>query len=139
VRVDDRFFFDNTPNLNLIHIAEARSPYTVDGLENGKTYYFAVTAENDFGESDMSVEVSAKPGVEVKPPKPEPGLRERVHLKFRVPKGKVAGIMGVMNLLQSKFENLSIEIEATDGEITDRDYEDKIKEAFRQLGVEVEG
>ena len=31
--------------------------------------------------------------------------------------------MGVMNLLRSKFENLSIEIKATDGEITDRDYE----------------
>jgi len=36
----------------------------------------------------------------------------------------------------SKFECL--EINDTDGEITDRDYEDKIKEAFRQLGIEVE-
>ncbi len=45
--------------------------------------------------------------------------------------------MGVMNLLQSKFENLYMEIDATEGVITEQDYEDKIKEAFRQLGIEV--
>ena len=43
--------------------------------------------------------------------------------------------MGIMNLLQSKFENLEIEIMATDGSISDQDYEDKIMEAFRQLGI----
>ncbi|MDD1744402.1 MAG: hypothetical protein LUQ20_01120 [Candidatus Methanoperedens sp.] len=43
--------------------------------------------------------------------------------------------MGVMNLLQSKFETLEIELIANDGAITEQDYEDKIKEAFRQLGI----
>jgi rubrerythrin len=38
--------------------------------------------------------------------------------------------MGIMNLLQSKFENLEIEILAEDGEISEQDYEDKIKEAL---------
>lgn len=56
-------------------------------------------------------------------------------LRFKVPKGKVLNIMGIMNLLQSKFENLQIEIVATDGSISDQDYEDKIMEAFRQLGI----
>ena len=46
--------------------------------------------------------------------------------------------MGVMNLLQSKFESLDIEITASDGGITEQDYEDKIKETFRQLGIEVD-
>ncbi|MDD5510539.1 MAG: DUF499 domain-containing protein [Dehalococcoidales bacterium] len=62
----------------------------------------------------------------------------KVRLKFRVPKGKVAQIMGVMNLLQSKFDSLEIELLAADGEISEQDYEDKIKESFRQLGIEVD-
>lgn len=64
--------------------------------------------------------------------------KDRVELRFQVPKGKVANIMGVMNLLQSKFESLEIELTASDGEITEQDYEDKIKETFRQLGIEVD-
>jgi len=46
--------------------------------------------------------------------------------------------MGVMNLLQSKFESLEIELTASGGEITEQDYEDKIKETFRQLGIETD-
>lgn len=64
-------------------------------------------------------------------------VRDKIHLKFSVPKGKVSNIMGVMNLLQSKFDNLEIELIATDGAISDQDYEDKIKETFRQLGIEL--
>jgi hypothetical protein len=69
-----------------------------------------------------------------------PGLpgKSKVYLRFQVPKGKVAQIMGVMNLLQSKFGYLEIEIVATDGEISEQDYEDKIKESFRQLGIDVD-
>ncbi|MDI6791675.1 MAG: hypothetical protein QME81_02235 [bacterium] len=54
-----------------------------------------------------------------------------------MPKGKVASIMGVINLLQSKFETLKIELIARDGTISEQDYEDKIEEAFRQLGIEL--
>ncbi len=61
--------------------------------------------------------------------------RSEIQLRFKVPKGKIANIMGVMNLLQSKFETLEIELIANDGAITEQDYEDKIKEAFRQLGI----
>jgi hypothetical protein len=69
---------------------------------------------------------------------PAKGMKPKVQMKFNVPKGKVSSIMGVMNLLQSKFDNLEIEITATDGSISDQDYEDKIKETFRQMGIEVE-
>ena len=72
-----------------------------------------------------------KPGIQAK-------LRDRVALRFQVPKGKVANIMGVMNLLQSKFESLEIELTASGGEITEQDYEDKIKETFRQLEIETD-
>jgi len=53
-------------------------------------------------------------------------LRDRVELRFQVPKGRVANIMGVMNLLQSKFESLEIELTASDGEITEQDYADMV-------------
>jgi len=63
-------------------------------------------------------------------------MRE-VQLRFQVPKGKVTNIMGVMNLLQSKFDTLEIEVVAKDGGISKQDYEDKIEETFMQLGIEL--
>ncbi len=63
--------------------------------------------------------------------------KDKIQLRFQVPKGKIANIMGVMNLLQSKFETLEIELIANEGTISEQDYEDKIKEAFRQLGIEL--
>ena len=71
-------------------------------------------------------------------PEPPPDGRNSVHLKFTIPKGKVAGLMGVMRLLQSNFDNLQIELLATEGQMSDQDYEDKIKEAFVQLGIDPE-
>ena len=66
-----------------------------------------------------------------------PGKRkERVTLRFTVPKGKVASIMGIMNYLQSKFGSIEIELNASEGNISEQDYEDKIREAFRQMGIE---
>ncbi len=64
--------------------------------------------------------------------------KKEVYLKFKVPKGKVSNIMGVMNLLQSKFNTLELQLLAKDGGISQQDYEDKIEEAFRQLGIEVD-
>jgi len=70
--------------------------------------------------------------------KPVPGLpRRRLRLQFTVPKGKVSGLMGVMNLLQHKFDRLDVVLSAEHGAISEQEYEDKIQEAFRQLGIEV--
>ena len=64
--------------------------------------------------------------------------KEKITLKFKAPKGKVSNIMGVMNLLHSKFETLEVSLNASDGEISEQDYQDKIEEAFMQAGIEVE-
>ena len=74
------------------------------------------------------------------PPGPKPPLdgRDSVRLKFTIPRGKVAGLMGVMNLLQLNFDSLQIELLATEGQMSDQDYEDKIREAFVQLGIDPE-
>ncbi|MGH7450628.1 MAG: DUF499 domain-containing protein, partial [bacterium] len=83
----------------------------------------------------------AEPGIEpfVSPEKALSGkqkaVRKEIRLRFALPKGKVSGIMGVMNLLQANFDRLKVELLAENGQITEQDYEDKIKEAFRQLGI----
>ena len=51
------------------------------------------------GESDEE-EIADPPDPE---PSPVPDGRNSVHLKFTIPKGKVAGLMGVMNLFAVKF------------------------------------
>jgi len=63
--------------------------------------------------------------------------KRRLRLRFTVPKGKVSGLMGVMNLLQHKFDRLDIVLAAEQGAISEQEYADKIQEAFRQLGIEV--
>ncbi len=44
-----------------IKIANATSPYIHPGLTNGITYYYVVTAVNNYGESRESTDISAKP------------------------------------------------------------------------------
>ncbi|MCX7817116.1 MAG: hypothetical protein N2317_06370, partial [Syntrophales bacterium] len=62
---------------------------------------------------------------------------KEIRLKFEVPKGKVSNIMGIMNLLQSKFNALSLELRASDGSLSKQEYEDKVLEALRQLGIKI--
>jgi len=64
--------------------------------------------------------------------------RDIINLKFQVPKGKVSDIMGILNYLQSKFEVLDIEVSAKEGTISEQEYEDKIEEALRQSGIELD-
>lgn len=65
-------------------------------------------------------------------------FKDNLLFRFIVPKGKVSDIMRVMNYLQSKFGTLEVELIATGGKISKQEYEDKVKEAFRQLGIEIE-
>jgi hypothetical protein len=43
----------------------------------------------------------------------------------------------ILNYLQSKFANLRIEVFATEGSLSEQEYEDKIEEALRQSGIEL--
>lgn len=52
-------------------------------------------------------------------------------------KAEISGLMSVINLLQHRFDRLDIVLATQEGEISEQDYEDKIKEAFRQLGIEI--
>ncbi len=64
--------------------------------------------------------------------------RESLVFRFIVPRGKVSNIMGVINYLQTKFDVLEIEVIATHGKISNQEIDDKLREAFRQLGIEID-
>ncbi len=64
-------------------------------------------------------------------------MLDHVDLEFFVPRGKVAQIMGIMNLLQSKYQSLRITVKASDGSMSRDDYVNKIKESLRQLGIDM--
>ncbi|PMP94108.1 MAG: AAA family ATPase [Candidatus Aminicenantes bacterium] len=75
---------------------------------------------------------------------PIPGGKEtptykNLHLRVDVPRGRLSDLTRIINFINSKFTNCHIEMEikAEGGEITISDYEDKIKEALRQAGIEV--
>jgi len=140
-----------------------RGIFGLGELEDGKPHYIRENSSAALygNEIVISEEVCRKQREEEEGliPEPQPGVEDKgvgkpdddeqvlpipsrqevrrvVQLKFQIPKGKVSGIMGMMNLLQSKFGTLEIEIKATDGEISKQDYEDKIEETLRQLEIE---
>jgi len=57
--------------------------------------------------------------------------------KFIIPKGRVSALMGLLNYIQTKFEKIEIKIDASDGTIEESEYEDNIKEALKQLGIDI--
>lgn len=64
--------------------------------------------------------------------------KNKLVLSFTLPRGKVSGLLGILNLLQTHFKTVNIDITATEGGISPEDYEDKVMEAFRQLGIVVD-
>jgi len=65
-------------------------------------------------------------------------VRRTLRLKFPVPKGQVAQLMQMLIFLQHKFDRLELTVQASEGAISEEDFENKIIETFRQLGIEVE-
>ena len=68
----------------------------------------------------------------------QPGLYQQLDFDFIVPKGKVSNLMGVLNYLQSKYEHMGVTIHLDRGQMTEQEYEDKVKEAFRQMGIRID-
>jgi len=81
--------------------------------------------------------ITPPPG-KVTPAKPEAGKYQQLTLNFIVPKGKVSNLMGVLNYLQSKYGRLEIALHLDQGSLTEQEYEDKVKEAFRQMGIDID-
>ena len=90
-------------------------------------------SSDDDGDTNTTIEEEENGGEESAP---SPDSRTSVQLEFTLPQGQVSSLMGMMNLLQSKFGTLKIQLTATDGEMSEQDYEGKIKEALDQLGID---
>ena len=61
----------------------AGTSYTQEGLENGKTYYYAISAVNSLGESDKTDKIEVTPGVPPGTPTVSAqGLNGQVHLSW---------------------------------------------------------
>lgn len=61
-----------------------------------------------------------------------------IMLNFDVPRGKISHMMGIMHLLQQKFETVNLQIRAEKGSMSEHDYQNKIKEALKQLGIDID-
>jgi len=64
----------------------------------------------------------------------------KIGLKLKVPVGQVSTIARIVNYLKNKFNQCTIEIaiHTSNGEIQVTEYEDKVKEALTQGGIEIE-
>jgi hypothetical protein len=71
------------------------------------------------------------------PTTPIAGKYQQLHFNFVVPKGKVSSLMGVLNYLQSRYNRLELSVNVGEGQLTEQEYEDKVKEAFRQMGIDI--
>ncbi len=67
-------------------------------------------------------------------------VKESIRMNLEVPVGQISTIVRVVNYLRNKFEQCSVKvtIQASDGKISEADYEDKILEALKQAGIKVD-
>ncbi|MCZ7547634.1 MAG: hypothetical protein M5U11_00550 [Anaerolineales bacterium] len=86
-------------------------------------------------ETPVSTTASQPP---LSPTAPVAGKYQQLHFNFVVPKGKVSSLMGVFNFLQSRYNHVEISLNLGDGHLSEQEFEDKVKEAFRQMGIEID-
>ncbi|MDI6716325.1 MAG: DUF499 domain-containing protein [Actinomycetota bacterium] len=94
--------------------------------ESGK----AIESVSSIEPSSTAIEQPSSQQVAVK------GHKE-IELNFEVPTGKAFDVARVLNYLRTKFSKVKVVISAKDGQISEQDYEDKVKEAFKQMGIDI--
>jgi len=85
-------------------------------------------------------EITYKPGeIREGEAKPQVPAYKKLKLRIEVPRGRMSDIARIVNCINSKFPDCKVEVEilAAGGEITISDYEDKIKEALTQAGIDI--
>lgn len=65
---------------------------------------------------------------------------KRIYLKLNTPLGRISDIARIINYLKTIFNKctVKVEIDASNGKIKVTDYENKIEEALKQAGIEIE-
>ena len=70
-------------------------------------------------------------------PTADPPKKEAIGIRFTLPKGKMSDVARHIGRLQNSFESMQIELRASEGDISQEDYEE-LKEEFQDLGIEIE-
>lgn len=103
--------------------------------------------EHGEGNPNLSTEIEGSENVEngetENSIQPDEGTAQNVlnevPLKFILPQDKkVSDLLGMMAFLQSKFDTLHIELLATNGKMSEQEYEDNIGETVVQMGIKLE-
>jgi len=68
---------------------------------------------------------------------PDGGSKKTIDIRFRLPQGKVSNVASYLSQLQFNFQNMQLELNASDGEISQDVYEE-LTENLRALGIEIE-
>ncbi len=78
-----------------------------------------------------------KPGADDETTRSSSGAIGRLDLTFHLPKGKSSDVMRIVNYLHEKYQDIQLKISASEGSITQQEYDNKIVEAFEQAGIEI--
>lgn len=110
------------------------------------------------GDNEILIQASLCTKLIVEPPRPDPpdeggGVappddgkvdplpggehKKTISIRFTLPQGKVSNVAQHLNQLQSNFQNMQLELKASEGEISSDDYEE-LKEKFLELGIVIE-
>ena len=134
---------DGTPKCK--YFKESISPELVDNeIIINPDLCVEETTEVEKGETEKPISLSPPTEETMKVEnKEQPAYKKeykRIHLKLNTPLGRISDIVRIANYLKKLFSEcaVKIEISAQNGSIQVTDYENKIEEALRQAGVEIE-
>lgn len=90
--------------------------------------------KNQTGETQAVVEVIV-PSISNEITKPF--SRQSLTLQFSLPQGKLSDLMSLLSFLQQRFEEMNFSIAFSKGMISEEEIDMKVREAFRQMGIDV--
>ncbi|HOX77200.1 MAG TPA: DUF499 domain-containing protein [Bacteroidales bacterium] len=125
---------------------------TIQELTYGDEYIIEASICKEQKEEEKRKKAAEGPVGPEPPIPPEPGgggteepptgggtpskFKQTVQLNMTIPKGRTSNLVGLLNLLQHHYQDVSINISAKNGQMTEQDYEDKIMETLRQMGID---
>ena len=100
------------------------------------------------GDNEILIQASLCTDLIVEPPRLDPPIvepprldppepKKTIDIRFTLPQGKVSNMAQHLNQLQANFQNMQIELKASDGKISQDAY-DEFTENLRALGIEIE-
>jgi hypothetical protein len=136
-----KYFEEDVPALLLNKEVIMRAE--ISAIERPPAATGPITGDRDQKEDTTSSQEWGSPGQTSLPHEVLEGKRSSVHTTINIgfpipPRGHVSDITFVMRLLQERFSDIYITLQAHGGEISEQEFDDKVREAFRQLGIDLQ-